>query len=101
MLREKGQCKNSGIVGEGQTSITAILSRCAFRFPHSGVCCALSLLCVRARAGAKGGIRGPERVQVRGEVQRPHTLPSRVRGMRGSGSFSGFVLLWPAALPGV
>jgi len=39
-----GQSRNSRIVGEGQTSITAVLSRRDLRFPHK---CAHCLLCVR------------------------------------------------------
>ncbi len=40
----------------------------------------------------KGSVR-EGRVQVRGGVRWPHTLPSRVRGARAAASFSGFVLL--------
>lgn len=38
-MREIGQSRNSRIVGEGQTSITAILSRRALRFPHKCAHC--------------------------------------------------------------
>ncbi len=55
----------------------------------------------------RGSVR-ERRVQVRGGVRRPHTLPYEVRGARGGGFSSGFVYLlahgarrdWSARHPG-
>ncbi len=57
--------------------------------------------CPRQAAGyVKEGQCSEGRVQVRGGVRRPHTLPSDVRVTRGGGFSSRLRLSWPTALDG-